>query len=285
MNVDTLLIIFEPQREGRLVTWSEKGRRYDVPILDVKSLTKIYGTGATQVKALAGVSLQVREGELVAIMGPSGSGKSTLLQIMGALDSPTSGTVLLGGKDVGGMNEVERTLLRRAKIGFVFQSFNLVSVLSAAENVGLPLTLAGIRAREVSERTMRTLKLVGLQERAHHLPGELSGGQQQRVAVARALVTEPAILLADEPTGNLDSRTGAEVLQLLRQSCHELGQTVVLVTHDPKAAAYADRVLFLRDGLLADEVEVRRSTRRSESAATILQRLESLTEKEAGDHD
>ncbi|MFZ5818047.1 MAG: ABC transporter ATP-binding protein [Bacillota bacterium] len=253
-------------------------------MLEVQDLAKVYGQGETAVRALGGLSLQVQAGSFVAIMGPSGSGKSTLLQIMGALDSPTSGTVLLDGRDIGSMSELQRTLLRREKIGFVFQSFNLISVLSAAENVALPLTLAGIPARSAEERSLRALRLVGLQDRGHHLPGELSGGQQQRVAVARALVTEPALLLADEPTGNLDSRTGQEILQLLRRSSDELGQTVVLVTHDPQAAAYADRVLFLRDGLLAGELPVPRGGRRGEAAAAILQRLELLTEKEGLSH-
>lgn len=245
-------------------------------ILEVENVTKVYGSGATRVNALAGLSLQVREGEFAAIMGPSGSGKSTLLQIMGALDRPTSGQVRLAGRETGGLNEVERTLLRRAKIGFVFQSFNLISVLTAAENVGLPLSLAGVRPADVAMRTERVLALVGLKDRAHHLPGELSGGQQQRVAVARALASDPAIVLADEPTGNLDSRTGTEILELLRRSCDELSQTVVMVTHDPRAAAYANRVLFLRDGLLADQLSLHPGAARTESAAAILRRMEML---------
>ncbi|HEY3364900.1 MAG TPA: ABC transporter ATP-binding protein [Symbiobacteriaceae bacterium] len=220
-------------------------------IVEVQGLTKVYGLGAARVEALRGIDLAIDRGEFVAIMGPSGSGKSTLLQIMGGLDAPTDGTVQVAGKSLGTLTELERTLLRRERIGFVFQAYNLISVLTAAENVALPLTLAGRPAAEVRSRSERALQLVGLTERGRHLPEELSGGQQQRVAIARALAAEPAMLLADEPTGNLDSRTGTEVMVLLRRSCDELGQTVVLVTHDPRAAGYADRVVFLEDGVVA----------------------------------
>jgi putative ABC transport system ATP-binding protein len=223
-------------------------------VLAVNEVWKVYGQGVSAVEALRGISLQIERGEFVAIMGPSGSGKSTLLQLMGGLDGPTAGQITVAGKELGALTEAERTLIRRDQIGFVFQAFNLVSVLTAAENVGLPLSLAGVKREAVVERSQRALQLVGLADRATHLPAELSGGQQQRVAIARALVTEPAILLADEPTGNLDSRTGTEVMQLLRRCAESLGQTVVLVTHDARAAAYADRVLFLRDGRLVDEL-------------------------------
>lgn len=244
-------------------------------MLRVTDVTKRYGSGAVQVQALDQVSLAIAAGEFVAIMGPSGSGKSTLLQLMGGLDAPTAGKVQVDGQELGGLSEQERTLWRRQRIGFVFQSFNLISVLSAEENVGLPLSLAGVKAAEVQARSRRMLKLVGLEHRAVHLPGEMSGGEQQRVAIARALVTEPAILLADEPTGNLDSRRGAEIMSLLRRSCDELSQTVTLVTHDPQAAAYADRVLFLRDGRVVEELQV---AKRPDAASAILQRLERVTE-------
>ncbi|MGE5675686.1 MAG: ABC transporter ATP-binding protein, partial [Mycobacterium leprae] len=204
------------------------------------------------------------------------------LQLLGGLDAPTDGSIMLAGQNLGSLSEVERTVLRRSRIGFVFQSFNLVPVLTAVENVGLPLTLAGIRTAEVTERSHRALRLVGLDDRAQHLPAELSGGEQQRVAVARALVTEPALLLADEPTGNLDSRTSAEVMSLIRRSATDLGQTVLLVTHDPRAAAYDDRLLFLRDGQVADEW--RRPAQpqsAAETAAAILAKLEQLETLEA----
>ena len=246
-------------------------------VLQAVDLTKVYGVGPTEVRALRGVTLEVQRGEFVAIMGASGSGKSTLLQILGGLDSPSAGRVLIAGQDLGSLTEARRTLLRREQIGFVFQSYNLISVLSAEENVSLPLTLAGVKAPEALGRARRALKLVGLEERAQHLPGQLSGGQQQRVAVARALVTEPAMLLADEPTGNLDSRTGLEIMELLRRSCDQLGQTVVLVTHDARAATYADRVLFLRDGQVVQEA-------RGRSQAEILATLHSLGEGTVGQH-
>lgn len=247
-------------------------------VLAVEGVTKVYGQGAAVVEALRGITLQIERGQFVAIMGPSGSGKSTLLQLMGGLDGPSAGKVAVAGKELGALTEAGRTLIRREQIGFVFQAFNLVSVLTAAENVGLPLSLAGLRKEEVASRSERALKLVGLAGRAKHLPSEMSGGQQQRVAIARALVTEPAILLADEPTGNLDSRTGTEVMQLLRQCADGLGQTVVLVTHDARAAAYADRVLFLKDGQLVDELQAPKD--RSNWAAQIFACLEGLTERE-----
>jgi putative ABC transport system ATP-binding protein len=222
--------------------------------VDVRDLTKAYGQGEARVRALDGVSLTVNPGEFVAIMGPSGSGKSTLLSLLGGLDLPTEGSVMIGGKSLKGRSETELAVMRREQVGFVFQSFNLVPVLTAAENVALPLLLAGKKGAEVRSRVERTLTLIGLSDRGHHLPAELSGGQQQRVAIGRALVTEPALVLADEPTGNLDSRTSREVMALLRRSCDELGQTIVLITHDDSVAAWADRVLFLRDGrIVADE--------------------------------
>ncbi|MFG2906115.1 ABC transporter ATP-binding protein [Kitasatospora sp. NPDC048286] len=215
-------------------------------------LTKVYGGGDTRVTALDGVSVAFREGEFTAIMGPSGCGKSTLLHCAAGLDTPTSGSVRIGTTELGGLNDRRLTRLRRDRVGFVFQAFNLLPTLTALENITLPLSLAGRRPDKAW--LDRVVAMVGLSQRLGHRPAELSGGQQQRVAVARALVARPAIVFGDEPTGNLDSRSGAEVLGFLRDSVRELGQTVVMVTHDPVAAGYADRVVFLADGRLVDEM-------------------------------
>jgi putative ABC transport system ATP-binding protein len=224
------------------------------PAVRASGLTKTYGEGEAAVRALRGVDLAIPRGELVAVMGPSGSGKSTLLHLVGGLDTPTAGEVRVGGVSLGGLSDTELTLLRRRRMGFVFQFFNLLPTLSAEENVALPLMLAGESPGAHRERIGGLLALVGLERRSGHLPQELSGGEQQRVAIARALVTRPEVVLADEPTGNLDTATGEEVLGLLRRSSAELGQTLVMVTHDPAAAAsVADRVLFMRDGALVDE--------------------------------
>jgi putative ABC transport system ATP-binding protein len=215
-------------------------------------LTKVYGTGDTRVTALDQVSVGFREGEFTAIMGPSGCGKSTLLHCAAGLDTPTSGSVRVGTSELGALGDRQLTQLRRDRIGFVFQAFNLLPTLTALENITLPLALAG---RKPDQRWLdRVVAMVGLSQRLGHRPAELSGGQQQRVAVARALASRPAIIFADEPTGNLDSRAGAEVLGFLRDSVRELGQTVVMVTHDPVAAGYADRAVFLADGRLVDEM-------------------------------
>ncbi|UMG93228.1 ABC transporter ATP-binding protein [Nocardioides sp. TF02-7] len=217
--------------------------------LEVQGLTRTYGTDATTVTALDGVDLAFRRGTFTAVMGPSGSGKSTLLSCAAGLDRPTGGRVLVDGQDVTDWDEGRRSRLRRERIGFVFQGFHLMPYLTAEQNVALPLRLAGRRVDRARVRGL--LELVGLGDRGHHLPGSLSGGQQQRVAIARALVSEPAVVLADEPTGALDSATARQVLALLRTSVTDLGQTVVMVTHDPVAAAYADEVLFLVDGRVA----------------------------------
>jgi putative ABC transport system ATP-binding protein len=217
-----------------------------------ENASKVYGRGDTEVRALDGVSVDFLAGELTAIMGPSGSGKSTLLHCLAGLDTLTSGRIVLDGVDLGTLSEKQLTLLRRDRLGFVFQAYNLVPTLSAGENITLPLDLAG-RTAEAAWHD-RVLDTVGLRDRLHHRPSELSGGQQQRVAVARALVARPRLVLADEPTGNLDSRTGADILGFLEQAVHELGQTVVMVTHDPVAAGYADRVVFLADGQVVDEL-------------------------------
>jgi putative ABC transport system ATP-binding protein len=214
--------------------------------------TKVYGSGDTAVVALDEVTLDLPTGRFTAIMGPSGSGKSTLLHCLAGLDSLTEGQVLLGDVELGALSDKELTLLRRARIGFVFQAFNLVPTLTAGENITLPLTLAG--SRPDPGWLDQVIATVGLGGRLGHRPSELSGGQQQRVAAARALVSRPAIVFADEPTGNLDSRTGAELLGFLRRAVDEMGQTVVMVTHDPGAAAHADAVVFLADGRIVDHM-------------------------------
>ena len=217
-----------------------------------RAVTRVFGEGEAAVHALRGVTLDVPAGEFTAIMGPSGSGKSTLMHLLAGLDRPTEGTVHIGGEDAGAMSDAQLTKLRRRHIGFVFQAFNLLPVLTAEENITLPLSIAGIKPdREEVERLMAR---VGLTDRRTHKPSELSGGQQQRVAVARALITKPTVLLADEPTGNLDSKAGRDVLALLREAVDVDGQTIVMVTHDPRAADEADRVIHLADGRIVDEV-------------------------------
>jgi putative ABC transport system ATP-binding protein len=225
------------------------------PALATRDLAKVYGSGETAVRALDGVTLQIDAGEMVAIMGPSGSGKSTLLHLLGALETPTSGQIALGGERYDGLDDSGLTRLRRDKIGFVFQFFNLLPALTAEENVVLPALIAGRRDEAIRARARQLLERVELGPRTTHLPSELSGGEQQRVSIARALLTEPELVLADEPTGNLDTRSSAQVLELLRDLNAAEGQTLVVVTHDPEAAATAGRVVFMRDGQLAGEVE------------------------------
>jgi putative ABC transport system ATP-binding protein len=215
-------------------------------------LSKVYGQGETQVVALDRVSVDFRQAEFTAIMGPSGSGKSTLMHCVAGLDSFSSGSVRIGETELGSLKDKQLTKLRRDKIGFIFQAFNLLPTLTALENITLPMDIAGRKPDK--EWLHKVIEMVGLADRLSHRPSELSGGQQQRVAVARALASRPDIIFGDEPTGNLDSRSGAEVLGFLRNSVRELGQTVVMVTHDPVAAAYADRVIFLADGRVVDEV-------------------------------
>jgi putative ABC transport system ATP-binding protein len=223
--------------------------------VSVRGLAKTFGEGRTEVQALRGVDLDVPRGQLLAIMGPSGSGKSTLLHILGALDAPTAGTIEVAGEHYEGLDEAGLTRLRRDHIGFVFQFFNLLPSLTAAENVLLPALIARRSDRSLRERALALLAKVGLGDRADHLPSELSGGQQQRVSIARALLLEPELVLADEPTGNLDRRSSREILGLLRSLVEAEGHTIVMVTHDPTAAAVADRIVFLRDGMVAGEVE------------------------------
>ncbi|MBI3000843.1 MAG: ABC transporter ATP-binding protein [Deltaproteobacteria bacterium] len=217
------------------------------------NLHKIYQQGRSEIAALAGVSLDIQKGEFVVIMGPSGSGKSTLLHLIGGLDRPTRGEVMIDGRIVSQMSDNEVTLLRRRHIGFVFQFFNLLPTLTALENVMLPLILDGQPTGPARSRANLLLERVGLMARSGHLPEELSGGEIQRIAIARALAFQPPILLADEPTGNLDSKTGEEVLQLIRRVNHEAGCTVVMVTHNREAAEYGDRVIHLRDGAIEEE--------------------------------
>ena len=224
------------------------------PALEAQGLIKTFGEGPTAVRALRGLDLRVDDGEFVAIMGPSGSGKSTLLHILGALDRPTDGSVEIHGRRYEDLPDRRLTELRGETFGFVFQFFNLMPTLTAAENVLLPALVAGEPPSDYADRVDELLAMVGLTDRAAHLPSELSGGEQQRVAIARSLLREPEVLLADEPTGNLDSTSGATILGLLRRLVDE-GQTAVMVTHDAGAAALADRVVFLRDGQIASEVE------------------------------
>ena len=220
--------------------------------VEATQLTRRYGEGETAVDALRGIDLEVRTGELVAVMGPSGSGKSTLMHILAGLDKPTSGTVMIAGTDITRLDDKQLTLLRRNHIGFVFQFFNLLPMLDAEENVVLPLTIAGQKPDKAWLDQL--LSQMGLGERRSHRPSELSGGQQQRVAIARSLVTRPTILFADEPTGNLDSKTGGEILELMRASTDAYGQTTVMVTHEARAAVIADRILFLADGQIVQQL-------------------------------
>ncbi|MDP3586746.1 MAG: ABC transporter ATP-binding protein [Sulfuricurvum sp.] len=221
-----------------------------LPVIELKGTKKYYGSGDATAYALRGVDLTIHQGEFVAIMGPSGSGKSTAMNIIGCLDTPTEGQYLFEGIDVGGLSRDQRALLRRNYIGFIFQGFNLLGKTSAVENVELPLLYRGVPAHKRREMAMKALHSVGLENVAHHTPGELSGGQQQRVAIARAIVTNPLVLLADEPTGNLDTAKSIEVMELLRSFNRDQGITVIMVTHESDMAAYATRTIHFRDGVI-----------------------------------
>jgi putative ABC transport system ATP-binding protein len=238
--------------EAAAVSAADVAERAPTAVVAARDVTRRYGEGDTAVDALGGVSLDVAQGKLTAVMGPSGSGKSTLMHILAALDRPTAGTIWVAGTKLGDLSDNEITKLRRKHIGFIFQFFNLLPMLTAEENILLPLTIAGEKPEEAWREEL--LKKVGLADRRTHRPAELSGGQQQRVAIARALVSRPTVVFADEPTGNLDSATSGEILELLRDSVDSFGQTTVMVTHDPRAAAIADRILFLADGLIVKDL-------------------------------
>jgi putative ABC transport system ATP-binding protein len=248
----------------------------DGTILEARNLTKRFRIGTRDVEVLRGISLKVQRGEFVAVMGPSGSGKSTLLQLLGGLDRPTSGDVILDGEIVSQLSDREATHLRREKTGFVFQFFNLIPLLDVYENVALPYTIAGVDPRHgaAAARIRDVLEMVNLVWCERNRPDQLSAGEQQRVALARALVGSPALLLADEPTGNLDYATGGEILNELWRSCDERGQTIVLVTHDARAAAHADRVLVMGDGKIRDEIQLGR--RKDSGAGPLIARLAQL---------
>ena len=221
-------------------------------MIELKNVSRMYAHGTKEIQALHAITLNIKAGEFLSVMGPSGSGKSTLLNIIGGLDQPTSGEIFIDNRPLHGISDDELTLIRRRRVGFIFQFFNLLPILTAAENVSLPLLLEGIPYSKVKPKAEALLKKVGLGERTGHRPEQLSGGEMQRVAIARALIASPAVLLADEPTGNLDSRTSAEILRLLKD-LHTEGQTIVMVTHDSKAAAYGTRIITLRDGSISED--------------------------------
>lgn len=229
-------------------------------ILTTKNLSKKYGQGETEVNAILDISLSIENGEFVSIMGASGSGKSTLLHLLGGLDKPTSGIIELDDIQLSDLTEKKITLLRRKKIGFIFQFFNLMPTLTAKENIALPFLIDKQAPKNYKNEVDNVLKIVGLTHRKNHKPDELSGGEQQRIAVARALVTKPSIILADEPTGNLDSKNSKEILNLLRKSCDEFKQTIIMVTHDPIAASFSDKIIFLKDGAIIDRLKIVKET-------------------------
>jgi putative ABC transport system ATP-binding protein len=245
-----------------------------VALVETNSLTKLYGKGPTAVTALDRINLQLQPGEFVAVMGPSGCGKSTLLHLVGGLDRPTSGSVYVDGQDLAHLDDRTLTELRRRKIGFIFQFYNLIPVLTALENTALPLVLDGVKPAEAAAVANSWLERIGLEGRLLNRPDQLSGGQQQRVAIARALAADPAIILADEPTGNLDSRASDEIAALLRKATDQWGRAVLMVTHDPRIAAYSDRILFLKDGGIVDETRLSGSS--AGSVGAVRSRVEAL---------
>jgi putative ABC transport system ATP-binding protein len=245
-----------------------------MPLVRTENLTKVYGQGETAVVALDHVSMSVDAGELVAVMGPSGCGKSTLLHLMGGLDRPSDGNVSIDGQPLAEMSDNALTQLRRRKIGFVFQFFNLIPILSSIENASLPLRLDGADAAETKQKAIDWLTKVGLGQRLASRPDQLSAGQQQRVAIARALITDPALVLADEPTGNLDTKASDEIAGLLKQVAGEWGRAVLMVTHDPRIAAYADRIVFLKDGKIVSETQL--ESRRADNAESVSQIMKQI---------
>lgn len=255
---------------------TQNKERDDSPVLQAIGLQKNYILGEHTVNALDKVDFIVQAGEFVAIMGPSGSGKSTLLHLVGGLDQPSDGEVVLAGRSLSLLKDNQLTLLRRRNIGFVFQFFNLLPTLSTEENIILPLLIDGKTIADYQARLDTLLSLIGLQERKSHKPDQLSGGEQQRVALARALITEPAILLADEPTGNLDSKTGTSIMDLLKRSNEQMGQTIVVVTHDPRAASYAQRVVFLRDGHIFSQILFSKGDSASNRLHKIIEQMQKL---------
>jgi putative ABC transport system ATP-binding protein len=247
-------------------------------ILQATHLSKQYRLGDVTVRALDNLSLSVEKGDFIAIMGPSGSGKSTLMHLLGGLDKGDGGEIVLDGQPLADLSDDQITVVRRQKIGFIFQFFNLLPTLTAAENVALPLLIDGKSIDSHVARIQELLALVGLGQRTEHKPHQLSGGQQQRVAIARALITTPAIVLADEPTGNLDSKSGQEILELLRRTCDETQQTIIMVTHDAKAASYADRIIYLKDGRIVHEMNEDMDGQEKRSTRTIRAVLSELTD-------
>ena len=243
-------------------------------IIEVKNLSKVYGSGETKVTALDSINLNIEQGQFVAVMGPSGCGKSTLLHLIGGLDRPTDGSVSIEGKDISKMNDNTLTEMRRRKMGFIFQFFNLIPVLDAVENTALPLILDGVKPENACSKASEWLAKNKLADRAKHRPDELSGGQQQRVAISRAMVADPIIVLADEPTGNLDSRSGDEIATVLRKVVTDWGRTVLMVTHDPRIAAYADRIIFLKDGKIVDDTLLNGTN--GENARRLKEKVEAL---------
>ena len=246
-----------------------------MPIIRTENLTKVYGAGNTAVTALRQVNLAIDAGELVAVMGPSGCGKSTLLHLIGGLDRATEGKVWIDSRDLSQLDDTQLTELRRRSIGFVFQFFNLIPVLDAVENSALPLILDGAKVEDARARAAGWLTDIGLADRLHNRPDQLSGGEQQRVAIARALVAEPMLVLADEPTGNLDTRASDEIAALLRRVADEWGRAVLMVTHDPRIAAYADRIIFLKDGRIVDETKLN-GDRQPDEAKMVREKVEAL---------
>jgi putative ABC transport system ATP-binding protein len=242
-----------------------------MPVLQAKAITKQYQMGEVIVKALDCVDFTVEKGEFVAVMGPSGSGKSTLLHLLGGLDDPTSGEVILANQPLSKLSDREVTIVRRRKVGFIFQFYNLMPTLTAAENIGLPLLIDGQRVQQHGDKIQGLLDIVGLGDRATHKPDQMSGGQQQRVAIARAFVNDPEIVLADEPTGNLDSKSGTAVLQLLRRFCDQRQQTIVMVSHDPRAASFANRVVFLKDGRIVKQLSIQQRNGNSQDVWAIME--------------